>query len=549
MQTVNGGRRAAVKIQFIGGARTVTGSCYMLDTSTHKLIIDCGMFQGSKELNQWNEQDFAFDPQDISAVVLTHAHIDHSGLVPKLCKEGFKGRIFATHSTVDLCSIMLPDSGHIQEAEAEWYNRKRRRRGRALMKPLYTKEDARRCLSQFKGIPYDKITEVVPGVTVRMRDAGHILGSAIVEMWVSQPNGNAIKLVFSGDLGSKKQAIVKDPTFIDEADYIFIESTYGDRLHEERVDRGEILGGIVRTIQKQGGNIIIPSFSVGRTQEIIYELSELLHKGKIQPLPVFIDSPLAVEATRVFRRNQEVFDEESQQYLQAGMDPLSFPGLQFVETVEESQRLNRVISGSIIISSSGMCEAGRIKHHLKHHLWRPKSHIVFVGYQAQGTLGRRIIDGAKRVRIFGEDIKIAAQIHNIEGFSAHADRDGLLEWLSGFVRKPKKVFIVHGEEAVSLKFAEIIGESLGLDTYVPRRFETIIFDDAAEMTTLPQEETEHLPLPDALETALAALSKASLEIQEHVKQQALSPVQKQEVLERLAACIEALDQSVQDCEI
>ncbi|MFT9848291.1 MBL fold metallo-hydrolase RNA specificity domain-containing protein [Aneurinibacillus sp. REN35] len=536
-----------MKVQFLGGARTVTGSCYMLDTEQHKILIDCGMFQGNDERIEWNEQDFIFNPAEIAAVVLTHAHIDHSGLLPKLCKLGFTGRIIATHSTADLCSIMLPDSGHIQETEAEWYNRKRRRRGRQQIKPLYTEEDARNTLHQFYGVPYDEIVDVVPGVKIRMRDAGHILGSAIVEMWVKSPTEEACKLVFSGDLGSKQQAIVKDPALVAEADYVFVESTYGDRMHGERIDRAEMLGDIVRTIQKQGGNIIIPSFSVGRTQEIIYELSEMLHNGKIAPLPVFIDSPLAVEATRIFRRNQQVFDEESQAYLRKGIDPLSFPGLQFVESVEESQRLNRVVSGSIIISSSGMCEAGRIKHHLKHHLWRTKSHIVFVGYQAQGTLGRRIVDGAKRVRIFGEDIHVAAHIHNIEGFSAHADLAGLLEWLSGFIRKPKQIFIVHGEEEVSLRFAETVETALGCSAYVPHRLETVVLGEPLAQTALSQPKMDEA-LPGDLDDMLAELLQVSERLGHSMKSQALSSVQKQEVLEQLAACIETLEQTAQDCE-
>ncbi|MBN6188029.1 MBL fold metallo-hydrolase [Aneurinibacillus sp. BA2021] len=521
----------------------------MLDTEQHKILIDCGMFQGSSELFEWNEQDFIFNPKEIAAVVLTHAHIDHSGLLPKLHKAGFTGRIIATHSTADLCSIMLPDSGHIQEAEAEWYNRKRRRRGRSQIKPLYTEEDARSMLHQFRGIPYDEIVDVVPGVKVRMRDAGHILGSAIVEMWAESTDGEACKLVFSGDLGNKHQAIVKDPTFIAEADYVFIESTYGDRTHGVRSDRAQMLGDIVRTIQKQGGNIIIPSFSVGRTQEIIYELSELLHQGKIAPLPVFIDSPLAVEATRIFRRNQQVFDEESQAYLRQGLDPLSFPGLQFVESVEESQRLNRVVSGSIIISSSGMCEAGRIKHHLKHHLWRAKSHIVFVGYQAQGTLGRRIVDGAKRVRIFGEDIHVSAHIHNIEGFSAHADQEGLLEWLAGFIRKPRQVFIVHGEEDVSLRFAEKVRAELGLTAHVPHRFETIVLGGPITDGQIAVRQPEAVrPLPEGIEELLGGLLQTSEQLQHAMKSQAFSSAQKQEMLEKLAACIETLEQVAEDCE-
>jgi metallo-beta-lactamase family protein len=538
-----------MKIQCLGGARTVTGSCYLLDTGKAKVLIDCGMFQGSKEITQWNEQPFVFSPQDISAVVLTHAHIDHSGLLPKLCKEGFKGPIIATHSTVDLCSIMLPDSGHIQELEAEWYNRKRRRRGRTQVKPLYTEEDARRCLTQFQGIPYDKKTEVVPGITIRMRDAGHILGSSIVEMWVTTgEDKDQCKFVFSGDLGNKKQAIVKDPTYIEEADYVFIESTYGNRLHGERVNRGEILEKIILTIQHKGGNIIIPSFSVGRTQEIIYELAELLHKGKIKPLPVFIDSPLAIEATKIFMRNKEVFDQESQEYLRQGIDPLSFPGLQFVQSAEESQRLNRVVSGSIIISASGMCEAGRIKHHLKHHLWRSKSHIVFVGYQAQGTLGRRIVDGEKRVRIFGENITVAAQIHNIEGFSAHADQLGLLEWLAKFSKKPKKVFVVHGEEEVSLEFASMITERLGLDTHVPHRQEVITFSPEADIAVSPRKEETVPELPDEIVRSLEVLAQTVSDMQLLVGKYTLSSAQKQKILDDIEESVEELEQVIQDYE-
>ena len=468
------GTEIKMNIQCLGGAGTVTGSCYLLDTGEHRVLIDCGMFQGSGEMDERNREPFAFEPSEIEAVVLTHAHIDHSGLIPKLNRDGFRGRVICTHSTAELCSILLPDSGHIQEMEAERRSRKKRgtRQARRI-RPLYTEEDGRRCLSRFRGIDYNERYEVAPGVQVRLQDAGHILGSAIVELWIEAESGARCKLVFSGDLGSRGQAIVKDPAFIEEADYVFIESTYGDRLHDHQTNRGEKLGNLVQHIQKEGGVMIIPSFSVGRTQEIIYELTELHAHGTIEPLPVFIDSPLAVEATRVFRRHEDVFDEESQTYIGRGVDPLAFPGLVFVETIEESQRLNRVTSGAIIISSSGMCEAGRIKHHLRHHIWRPKSHIVFVGYQAPGTLGRRIVDGARHVRIFGRDYKVAASVHMIEGFSAHADRAGLLDWLRGFTQKPKKIVIVHGEPDVRENFAQAIQEELGMETMIPERFDII----------------------------------------------------------------------------
>ncbi|WCN37225.1 MBL fold metallo-hydrolase RNA specificity domain-containing protein [Aneurinibacillus uraniidurans] len=463
-----------MNIQCLGGAGTVTGSCYLLTAGESRILIDCGMFQGSGEIEERNREPFAFAIDEIDAVVLTHAHIDHSGLIPKLCRDGFRGQVICTHSTAELCSILLPDSGHIQEVEAERRNRKKKGAKTARrIGPLYTEEDGRRALSRFLGIGYDEMYEVVPGVQVRLQDAGHVLGSAIIELWVEIEEGKTCKVVFSGDLGSRGQAIVKDPAWIAEADYVFIESTYGDRLHDHTTDRRQKLGSIVQRVQEEGGTIIIPSFSVGRTQEIIYELTELLEHGTIKPMPVFIDSPLAIEATRVFRHHEDVFDEESQEYIRRGMDPLALPGLVFVETREESQRLNRVTSGAMIISSSGMCEAGRIKHHLRHHIWRPKSHVVFVGYQAPGTLGRRIVDGARHVRIFGRDYKVAAHVHMIEGFSAHADRDGLLSWLSGFTKKPKKVIVVHGEPDVRKKFAQTIQEELDLDTVIPERFDTI----------------------------------------------------------------------------
>ncbi|WP_027414768.1 MBL fold metallo-hydrolase RNA specificity domain-containing protein [Aneurinibacillus terranovensis] len=533
-----------MKVQFFWGARTVTGSCYLIDTGKHKVLVDCGMFQGNKELEERNREPFAFQPREIAAVILTHAHIDHSGLLPRLHKQGFTGPIICTKTTAELCEIMLPDSGHIQEFEAEWYNRKRRRKGHPAVSPIYTEEDARRCLHLFQGVSYGQLVDVVPGITVRMRDAGHILGSAIIEMWI-QLEDETYKFVFSGDLGNKKQEIVRDPEYIEEADYVFIESTYGDRLHERSVDRRKKLCEIIQTVQQDGGNIIIPSFSVGRTQEIIYEIAELLHSGEIKPLPVFIDSPLATEATKIFRKNEQNFDEQSQRYLAMGMDPLSFPGLTFTASVEESQRLNRLTSGTIIISASGMCEAGRIKHHLKHNLWRSKSHIVFVGYQAQGTLGRLIVDGAKRVRIYNEEIKVAAHIHYIEGFSAHADRAGLLEWLGAFKKKPRKVFVVHGEEEVAVNFASMIQTDMGVDTYVPGRFELI---DIGKDSIISQKEKQKAEPGPELHKMLSGLEQNIRALQDLLKDKPMTAAEKQMLEEQLDRYVEILEEIVEDCE-
>lgn len=532
-----------MEIQFLGGARTVTGSCYLIDTGEYKILVDCGLFQGKKlqELNQVSPQ---VNPREISAVLLTHAHIDHSGLLPKFCKDGYTGPIYATSTTVDLCSILLPDSGHIQELEAEWANRKRKRKGRPLQSPLYTEKDARKCLRQFKGMEYGEKQEILPGIQVRFQDAGHILGSAIIEIWID--NGEKVKLVFSGDLGKSKQAIVKDPTIIEDADYVFIESTYGDRLHKQGLDPKTMLKEIIQRMQKEGGNIIIPAFAVGRTQEIIYNLTELLQEGEIAPLPVFIDSPLAIEATKIFQENTRVFDAESHEHMKNGINPLSFPGLQFIVTAEESQKLNRFTSGSIIISGSGMCEAGRIKHHLKHHLWRPKSHIVFVGYQAEGTLGRRIVDGAKRVRIFGEEIKVAAHIHNIEGFSAHADKNELLQWLSQFKSKIKEVFVIHGEEKASLQFAEEIRSLLDLSAHVPVRMEKVTLEPSVVAMEWAVEEEPSLSAE--LMEMLHRLEEQISVCRQMIESTTLSCAQRQLLSDKLDQYIEQLNDIVEVCE-
>ena len=462
-----------MKITFLGAAKTVTGSCYYIETNSCRFLVDCGMFQGNSVVEAHNQEAFPFNPAELDFVLLTHAHIDHSGRIPKLFVDGFKGQIFATKATSELCAIMLPDSGHIQEFENEWVNRKRERAGLPAIKPMYTYLEALDCIKLFKSVRYNEVVKPNSGIKVRFNDAGHILGSSIIEMWIEE-NGEEVKIVFSGDLGNRDIPILRDPTIIDSADYLFIESTYGNRVHmnvENKIDR---FVEIINSTIEKGGNIVIPSFAVGRTQEIIYDLFKQHERygerlNKMMKIPVYVDSPLAVSATKVFRNNLDCFDEEARSYIQNGDNPLDFPGLQFTQSADESKALNESKESMIVISASGMCDAGRIKHHLKHNLWRKESSVVFVGFQAEGTLGRRLVDGAKKVRIFGEEITVNARIEMIEGFSGHADKDGLISWMSEFKRKPQKVFIVHGEENVMIEFAELIHAKLGIETIIPDR--------------------------------------------------------------------------------
>lgn len=465
-----------MRVTFLGAAKTVTGSCFLIETNKCRFLIDCGMFQGSSSDNELNQAPFPFNPAELDFVLLSHSHIDHSGRIPKLYVDGFKGRVFATKATTELCSIMLPDSGHIQEFENEWVNRKRSRAGLPPVKPLYTHQDGIDCMELFSGVRYDEIFKACENVRVRFQDAGHMLGSSIIELWVEE-DGEEVKLVFTGDLGNQNMPILRDPSIIDSADYLFIESTYGNRVHmnvENKIDK--FVEIITSTVEK-GGNVVIPSFSVGRTQEIIYELFKQREANsekisKVLEVPVYVDSPLAISATKVFRNNLDCYDEEARAYVENGDNPLDFPGLTFTPTSDESKALNADENSKIIISASGMCEAGRIKHHLKHNLWRPESSIVFVGYQAQGTLGRRLVDGAEKVRIFGEEIKVEARIEMIEGFSGHADKEGLMNWIKAIKRKPRKVFLVHGEESAMNDFAEAIQSALGIETIIPSRNET-----------------------------------------------------------------------------
>ena len=462
-----------MKITFLGAAKTVTGSCYYLETKNTKFMVDCGMFQGHSKETALNEEAFPFNPAELDFILLTHAHIDHSGRIPKIYVDGFQGEIITTKATADLCGIMLPDCGHIQELENEWLNRKRLRAGKQPVKAIYTYQDAIDCIRLFRPVNYSEVIKINDEIRVRFNDAGHILGSAIIEIWVME-DGEETKVVFSGDLGNKDIPILRDRSIIESADYLLIESTYGNRLHSENKNKVERFVDIITETIEKGGNVIIPSFAVGRTQEIIYDLHKKREKyderiKKLFSIPVFLDSPLAISATEIFRRNLDCYDDEAKAYITNGDNPLDFPGLQFTKSPDESRALNERKDSIIIISASGMCEAGRIKHHLKHNLWRKESTILFVGYQAIGTLGRKLVDGMKKVKLFGEDISVNARIEMIDGFSGHADRDALLEWIGKFNRKPKKIFIVHGEEDPMNEFAVSIKEKFNIEAIIPNK--------------------------------------------------------------------------------
>lgn len=467
-----------MKISFLGAAKIVTGSNFLIETKNTKFLIDCGLFQGSKSINRMNYEPFRFNSEEIDFMVLSHAHIDHSGRIPKLTKKGFKGNIYATKATTDLCSIMLPDSGHIQEMENKWDNRKRKRSGRKLREPLYTAKEAEESLKHFKPVLYGQKIKLNHEVSLRFRDAGHILGSSIIELWIKE-DSKKTKLVFSGDLGRRDRPILRDPSLIDEADYLIVESTYGNKQHHpSEVDDKELIA-IINSTVKRGGNVVIPSFAIERAQDIIYELNKYYTKyiktedQDFLSVPVYVDSPLTVSATEIFLRNPDCFDEDTLKLIKIGNNPLDFYNLKFTRTAEESKQINFSKESKVIISASGMCTAGRIKHHLKHNLWRKESSIVFVGYQANGTLGRRIKDGEKVVKIFGEGIRVNAEICSLEGFSGHADREGIIRWVKSFKNRPQKIFVVHGEEEATEEISRKIEEELKIKTYIPELGETL----------------------------------------------------------------------------
>ena len=479
-----------MQITFLGATKTVTGSNFLVEGAGKKFLVDCGMYQGSASDEFENEAPFLFDVNEIDFMLLTHAHIDHSGRIPKLYNEGYRNKVIATKATCDLCAIMLPDSGHIQEMEVEWKNRKRERKGEKPLPPLYTAEDAAKCLEIFSPVQYNEIVEISDNIQVRFNDAGHMLGSAIIEVWITE-NGKREKVVFTGDLGNNDIPLLSPPTMISDADYLVMESTYGNRLHMRNDDKAKMFIDIVYETLEKGGTVVIPSFAVGRTQEILYELnrikevehSEEFYKKyqRLMSVPVYVDSPLAISATEVFKENMNLFNEETQEIINEGDNPLEFDGLKFTRTADESKELNAREESSIIISASGMCEVGRIKHHLKHHLWDPNSTILFVGYQAPGTLGRKLVDGDKKVKIFGEEIAVNARIEYIEGYSGHADQEWLMNFVYSFTNPPKHIFLVHGEPEGQIELSKKLEENTQIPITIPDFGETYELDERLQM--------------------------------------------------------------------
>ena len=460
-----------MRLSFLGAAEEVTGSCYLVETGSARFIVDCGMFQGGREASEKNYGRFAFDPRALDFALLTHAHIDHSGMLPRLVAAGFRGQVFTTRATVDLLRVMLLDAAHIQEKEAEWRERAARRgRGeeRKHPEPLYTVAEAETCCKQLRAVDYDATINPHASVRCRFRDAGHILGAAIIEVWL-EGEGGSRKVVFSGDIGQPGRPVVRDPAPGADADYVLIESTYGNRLHKSLPDTvKELIHAINDTLSHKRGNVIVPAFAVGRTQELLFLLGDLYRQGKLPELRnIYVDSPLATHATEITLKHRALLDPEARNTLAAMLTPNGRPRVVFVEDVEESVALNRIGSGALIISASGMCDAGRIKHHLAHNLGRRECTIVITGFQAQGTLGRRIVDGAASVRIFGEDVPVQADVYTIGGLSAHADQAGLLAWLRHFRRAPRQAFVVHGEGETAQLFCEAVHAQLGWNATVP----------------------------------------------------------------------------------
>ncbi len=454
-------------LEFLGAAHEVTGSCHYLSFQDKHVLVDCGMEQGA---DLYVNQDIPVDAATVDYVLVTHAHIDHSGLLPLLYNHGFRGKIFATKATTELCNIMLKDSAHIQEFEAEWRNRKAVRAGREEVQPLYDTNDAIGVLEHFVPCDYHTVVEVCDGMQIRFVDAGHLLGSSSIEVWI-QENGDEKKLVFSGDLGNGNRPLIKDPEYIEEADYVIMESTYGNRNHDVPIDYARELAKVMNATFTKGGNLVIPAFSVGRTQEMLYYMRRIKTEALLPEFPrfeVYIDSPLAVEATNIFHENvSECFDEEALSLIKEGINPIQFPGLKVAVSSEESKNINFIDTPKVIISASGMCEAGRIRHHLKHNLWREESTILFVGFQVPGTLGHSLLNGSKTARLFGETIDVKATICNLPGISGHADMNHLTDWARHFTNKPKQFFIVHGEDSTTDAFAMHLMEELGVKAEAP----------------------------------------------------------------------------------
>ena len=543
-----------MKVTFLGATKTVTGSNFLVEGAGRKFLVDCGLYQGSDKEELKNAEPFPFDVNEIDFMLLTHAHIDHSGRIPKLYKDGYRNPIYTTNATCDLCAIMLPDSGHIQETEAEWKNRKRIRRGELPIDPIYDAETAAKCLELFKGEPYDQIIELDDNIHIRFNDAGHMLGSSTIEIWIKE-NGENKKIVFSGDIGNNDIPLLSEPTMIEDADFLVMESTYGNRKHIRNDNKAELFIDIVTDTLKKGGIVVIPSFAVGRTQEILYELNKIKDSNLDTPefekkyeilmkTPVYVDSPLAISATEVFKENMNLFDEETQELIKRGDNPLEFNGLQFTKTVEESKALNESNESSIIISASGMCEVGRIKHHLKHTIWNPKNTILFVGYQAQGTLGRKIVDGAKTIKLFGEEIVVNARVEYIEGYSGHADQDGLLNFVYSFIKKPEHIFLVHGEEEGQKVLRDIIHETTDLPVTIPGYGETYDLSEKVKLTDMirndKSKEYGKLEVIDRMET----LKEELADMESIIKEDILANAVNDDEIAKLNERIKLLEQQI-----
>ena len=507
-----------MKLIFIGADHEVTGSCHLIEACGKHILVDCGMEQGP---DLYENQEIPVKAGDIDYVLLTHAHIDHSGKIPLLCKEGFRGEIISTFATADLCDIMLRDSAHIQEFEAQWRNRKAMRSGEPLYEPLYTMEHAMAAIKLLHPCDYEQRITLCDGIDIRFTDVGHLLGSAAIEIWITE-EGETRKLVFSGDVGNVNQPIIKDPKTVKEADYVVIESTYGNRTHGE--DIPDYVGEFTRILREtfaKGGNVVIPSFAVGRTQEILYFIREIKEKNLLPEYPgfeVYVESPLAIEATKVFQKNvQSCFDEDAMKLIQQGINPLVFPGLRTTITSDESKLINFDEKPKVILSASGMCEAGRIRHHLKHNLWRKECTICFVGYQAVGTLGRKLIEGAQVVKLFGENVEVNAKIEVLKGISGHADMNGLLYWMSGFTSDIRHVFVVHGEDQVTDEFAALIEEKFGYPAFAPYSGGSVnlltgeIISEGIRMPKKASEKPEKIRKHTAFERVVAA-AKRLLEV-------------------------------------
>ena len=490
-----------MKITFIGATHEVTGSCYYLEAAGKKFLVDCGMEQGP---DYYENKDIPVPPGELDFVLLTHAHMDHSGNLPAIYAKGFKGPVYATEATCNLCDIMLRDSAHIQMFEAEWRNRKAKRQGKPEFVPAYTMEDALGVIRNFVGCPYETGRILGEGLRVKFIDAGHLLGSSSIEVNICEA-GVEKTIVFSGDIGNKNQPLIKDPAYFSKADYVVMESTYGDRSHGERPDYVRLLADVIQETFDRGGNVVIPSFAVGRTQEMLYFIRQIKAEGLIHGhdnFKVFVDSPLANEATNIFGIHKyDCFDDEALELIRKGINPLSFPGLKISVTSEDSKAINFDDDCKVIISASGMCDAGRIKHHLKHNLWREDSTILFVGYQAVGTPGRALLEGTQEIKLFGEPVHVAAKICRMPGISGHADVNGLVDWIKAFEVKPQKVFVTHGEDTVTELFAARLRDEMNYDAYAP--FSGTEFD-LAEGEFLYEAEGVKIQKPAALQKASKA---------------------------------------------